>query len=168
MRYIQFLRGCLDGRHDWNDRSRFLWCSGSQQEDFITAIDAAAAAAAVSSTKIQEKQDQNVWASSPTGSIESRSSSIDYSCDSTDNSQFPSPDSAEFLIHSVPKESLLDFSTHGMLTYDSYLEPCAEAIYKMTSSSTVTYCYDIHDLDEVLNDLKEITPNLFALQNEKN
>uniref|UniRef100_H2ZAW9 BHLH domain-containing protein n=1 Tax=Ciona savignyi TaxID=51511 RepID=H2ZAW9_CIOSA len=41
IRYINFLRGCLDGSRDWDDRSRF-WCQ-SQDEMIITAIDQAAA-----------------------------------------------------------------------------------------------------------------------------
>uniref|UniRef100_H2ZP88 BHLH domain-containing protein n=1 Tax=Ciona savignyi TaxID=51511 RepID=H2ZP88_CIOSA len=41
IRYINFLRGCLDGSRDWNERNRF-WCQ-SQDEMMITAIDQAAA-----------------------------------------------------------------------------------------------------------------------------
>ncbi|XP_076813858.1 uncharacterized protein LOC143460291 [Clavelina lepadiformis] len=41
-RYIKFLRDCLDGKRDWDDRRRF-WC-GTDEDHMIDAIDTAAAA----------------------------------------------------------------------------------------------------------------------------
>uniref|UniRef100_H2XX80 BHLH domain-containing protein n=1 Tax=Ciona intestinalis TaxID=7719 RepID=H2XX80_CIOIN len=41
IRYINFLRGCLDGTRDWKERNRF-WCR-TQDEMVIDAIDQAAA-----------------------------------------------------------------------------------------------------------------------------
>ncbi|XP_077965927.1 uncharacterized protein LOC120335962 [Styela clava] len=54
--YIRFLRGCLEGQNDWADRHRFLWSAGSQQEDLITTIDAAAEGL----TRVETSQLQSV------------------------------------------------------------------------------------------------------------
>nr|XP_039260137.1 uncharacterized protein LOC120336513 [Styela clava] len=42
LKYIKFLHECRESKKDFDDRYRFMYSSGSEEEDFINAIDAAA------------------------------------------------------------------------------------------------------------------------------
>lgn len=42
--YIRFLRECIEGKQDFENRHRFIWIVGSEKQEFIEAIDSASSA----------------------------------------------------------------------------------------------------------------------------